>query len=55
VPVAVAADGWSATFTQDAPLDPLTAYRVRTFSAMTGLAGNVFTGSSVPASFTTAP
>ena len=52
--VDVAPDGLSATFTPTVPLDPLASYRVRTFS-MTDLVGNVFTGTSVPASFTTGP
>ena len=52
--VTVAADGMSATFTPSAPLAALTRYRVRTFS-MQDLVGNVFSGTSVPVRFTTAP
>ncbi|VAW72830.1 hypothetical protein MNBD_GAMMA15-2036, partial [hydrothermal vent metagenome] len=51
--VVVSADGLSATFTPDAPLSALTSYRVRTISNMQDLAGNIFSGSSVPAGFTT--
>ena len=56
MPVAgmVAADGRSATFSTVAPLAVLTTSRVRVFS-MQDLAGNVFSGTSVPARFTTVP
>ncbi|NOZ53322.1 MAG: Ig-like domain-containing protein [Gammaproteobacteria bacterium] len=48
----VASDGLSAIFTPDAPLQASTLYRVRVFG-MQDLAGNVFSGSSVPSNFTT--
>jgi len=49
----VAADGLSATFTPDQPLDPSTNHRVRTLSGITDLAGNTLSSTSVPSSFTT--
>ncbi len=53
--VAVAADGLSATYTPNALLQTNTGYRVRVFSGIQDLAGNAFSGTTVPSNFTTAP
>ncbi|MDQ2695336.1 MAG: Ig-like domain-containing protein, partial [Pseudomonadota bacterium] len=51
--VSVAADGRSATFTPNAPLAASTGHRVRLLSGIQDLAGNAYSGTSVPATFTT--
>ena len=51
--VTVAPDRRSATFRPDEPLAEFSQYEVRTFSTITDLAGNRFSGTSVPSIFTT--
>ncbi|MGH8551266.1 MAG: Ig-like domain-containing protein [Methylococcales bacterium] len=50
--VSVAADGMSATLTPTSALLAATTYRIRAFN-MSDLAGNVYSGTSVPSQFTT--
>ncbi|WDE07244.1 Ig-like domain-containing protein [Thalassomonas viridans] len=52
--LSLSADGLTATFTPLTPLLPGQTYRIRTFSSIQDLAGNAFSGSSVPSSFTIA-
>jgi hypothetical protein len=51
--VTLSVDGLTAAFTPDEDLLPLTNYRLRVFTTATDVAGNSYSGSSVPASFTT--
>lgn len=51
--IVVAPDRLSARFTPDDPLEPSTAYRVRTFSGITDLVGQALSSTSVPSNFTT--
>jgi len=53
--VALSPDGLTVTFTPDNLLSPSTEYRTRVFTSVQDLVGNVFSGTSIPSRFTTAP
>ncbi|MGH8551267.1 MAG: Ig-like domain-containing protein [Methylococcales bacterium] len=50
--IAVSADGMSATLRPTSALLAVTTYRIRAFN-MSDLAGNVYSGTSVPSQFAT--